>query len=474
MAATRLIALHINKGKTVAATLKQRLDYSQNPEKTEGKQYVSAYECDPETAWQEFDLSQKDYARIVGREGQVKVIAYQIRQSFKPGEVTPEEANRIGYETAMRFTKGRHAFTVSTHTDRAHIHNHIIFNSVTLDSGHRWRNFYFSGLALQHLSDLICLEHHLSVIIPRKPGERGPSSLYLSNASKRSRIREDISLILKENPADMEELLQELHKKGYEIKRGKYVSVWLPNSRNFIRFRSLGPGFTEEDIEKILRGDMQIPPLRQAKYQRRTASVPAISSAAQPLQIDLLIDIRKKLAEGKGKGYEYWATAYNNKQQAKILLFLQDNNIRSVEELSEKTKEVVYHYDSLALSVKMKEGRLKEIAAIKKSLIDYSKTKEVYAGYRKSGYSRKYFEAHREEIEKHKSAKKAFDQFPKGRIPKIRDLNAEYAEILEDVKQERRELKAARDDMKLYVNAQKDVRMILGDENEKPKHEKSI
>ena len=311
MAATRLIALHINKGKTVAATLKQRLDYSQNPEKTEGKQYVSAYECDPETAWQEFDLSQKDYARIVGREGQVKVIAYQIRQSFKPGEVTPEEANRIGYETAMRFTKGRHAFTVSTHTDRAHIHNHIIFNSVTLDSGHRWRNFYFSGLALQHLSDLICLEHHLSVIIPRKPGERGPSSLYLSNASKRSRIREDISLILKENPADMEDLLQELHKKGYEIKHGKYISVRLPNSRNFIRFRSLGPGFTEEDIEKILRGDMQIPPLRQAKYQRRTASVPDISSAAQPMQIDLLIDIRKKLAEGKGKGYEYWATAYS-------------------------------------------------------------------------------------------------------------------------------------------------------------------
>ena len=272
MAATRLIALHINKGKTVAATLKQRLDYSQNPEKTEGKQYVSAYECDPETAWQEFDLSQKDYARIVGREGQVKVIAYQIRQSFKPGEVTPEEANQIGYETAMRFTKGRHAFTVSTHTDRAHIHNHIIFNSVTLDSGHRWRNFYFSGLALQPLSDLICLEHHLSVIIPRKPGERGPSSLYLSNASKRSRIREDISLILKENPADMEDLLQELHKKGYEIKRGKYISVRLPNSRNFIRFRSLGPGFTEEDIEKILRGDMQVPPLRQAEYQRRTAS----------------------------------------------------------------------------------------------------------------------------------------------------------------------------------------------------------
>lgn len=126
MAATRLIALHVNKGKTVAQCLADRTDYSQNAAKTNDGEFISSYECDPKTADEEFLLSKRQYQHITGRQQKNNIIAYQIRQSFKPGEITPEEANQVGYETAMRWTKGKHAFIVATHIDKSHIHNHII------------------------------------------------------------------------------------------------------------------------------------------------------------------------------------------------------------------------------------------------------------------------------------------------------------------------------------------------------------
>ena len=126
MAATRLIAMHQTKGRSIAKCLKNRTDYAKNEKKTDGGELVSSYECDPKLVEDQFLLSKREYAQITGRHRDGDVIAYQIRQSFKPGEVTPKEANRIGYETAMRWTKGEHAFIVATHIDKAHIHNHII------------------------------------------------------------------------------------------------------------------------------------------------------------------------------------------------------------------------------------------------------------------------------------------------------------------------------------------------------------
>lgn len=133
MATTRIISMHVNQGKTIADCLTDRIDYSKNPKKTQGGELISAYECDPKTADAEFLYSKRQYQTITGREQRHDVIAYQVRQSFKPGEITPEDANRIGYEFAERFLKGRHAFFVATHTDKKHIHNHIIWNSTTLD-----------------------------------------------------------------------------------------------------------------------------------------------------------------------------------------------------------------------------------------------------------------------------------------------------------------------------------------------------
>ena len=158
LAATRLIALHKNKGMTVAACLKNRTDYIENPDKTEQGQFVSSYACSTLTADEEFMLTKRQYDLVNGRRQKSDVIAYQIRQSFKPGEISAEEANKVGYELAMRFTKGKYAFVVATHTDRQHIHNHVIFNSTALDGTRKFRDFFFSALAVQRLSDLICLQ----------------------------------------------------------------------------------------------------------------------------------------------------------------------------------------------------------------------------------------------------------------------------------------------------------------------------
>ena len=140
MATTRIIPMHINKGKTIAQCLKARVDYVKNPDKTEGGALISAYACSPETADQEFLLARSAYMAITGRKIHNEVIAYQLRQSFKPGEVTPEEANKIGYELASQFLKGEHAFIVATHNDRRHVHNHIVFCATALDGSRKFRD----------------------------------------------------------------------------------------------------------------------------------------------------------------------------------------------------------------------------------------------------------------------------------------------------------------------------------------------
>ena len=168
MAATRLIAMHQNKGKSISQCLKDRTDYAKNGEKTNGGELISSYACTPKCVEKQFADSKNEYYLNTGRTIPGDIIAYQIRQSFKPGEITPEEANRIGYETAMRWTKGNHAFIVATHIDRAHIHNHIIYNSTNLDCDQKFRDFLFCGMALQKVSDLVCLEHGMSVIKPKK------------------------------------------------------------------------------------------------------------------------------------------------------------------------------------------------------------------------------------------------------------------------------------------------------------------
>ena len=351
LAATRLIALHKNKGKSVAACLKSRTDYAKNPDKTNRGALVSSYQCSHLTADEEFMLSKRQYELMTGRRQKSDVIAYQVRQSFKPGEVTPEEANRIGYEFAERFLKGKHAFIVATHTDRAHIHNHVIFNSTAMDSTRKFRDFFFSALAVQRLSDLICLEHQLSVIEKKPYRERQKRVLYPPKESNRARLCGIIDTILAEKPEDYEAFLQKLEQQGYEVKRGKYTSVKGARQKRFIRFRTLGTGYSEEEIKAVLEG--------KAKHQPYQKQPPK----EQPFQ--LLVDIQGKMAQGKSVGYKKWATKFNLKEMSKTLLFLQEQKIGSAEELRESAAAATERYHAMGDSIKAAEARLTEIAVLK-------------------------------------------------------------------------------------------------------------
>lgn len=446
MAATRLIAMHTNKGRSIARCLKDRIDYAENGEKTDGGKYISSYECSPELADREFARNKQIYTQNTGRKYKGDIIAYQIRQSFKPGEISPDEANKVGYETAMRFTKGNHAFVVATHTDRAHIHNHIIFNAVNLDCNRKFRDSWFIALALQKVSDHVCLEHGLSVIKPRKPGVREKRTEYPKRISLREEIRLTVDELIGRGPKSLEELLFFFEQEGYEVKRGKHIALKGKGQQRFIRLDSLGDGYRQEDLrEKLEGGD---------------------GKSVQPRKrdFDLLIDIQKKLAEGKGGGYVRWSKVFNIKQVTKAVFFLQEHGVRTYEELAERADSTSRRFDELSEKIKSCDNRLMEISGMRKAIINYSKTRDTYIAYRKSGYSKKFYEAHREEITIHKAAKKAFSEYTKGgkKLPKVKDLNAEFCQILAEKKTMYGEYKQARKEMKDYQTAKYDIDRFLG------------
>jgi len=453
LAATRLIALHKNKGKSVAACLKSRTDYAQNPDKTQQGELVSSYECSPLTVDEEFMLSKRQYELATGRRQKSDVIAYQIRQSFKPGEITAEEANKVGYELAMRFTKGKYAFIVATHTDREHIHNHIIYNSTALDSTRKFRDFLLSGLAVQRLSDLICLEHQLSVIEIKPYRERQKRTLYPPRESNRDKLCAVIdSILLNEKPADFEIFLQKLEQQGYEIKRGKHTSVKGARQKRFIRFRTLGAGYSEDEIKAVIAGEAEHRPHQKQPPKEQS--------------FHLLVDIQAKLSEGKGEGYARWAKRYNLKEMSKTLIFLQENKIGSIEEMQERVNAATARYHELGDSIKAAEQRMAEIAVLRAHIVNYAKTRPVYDAYRKAGYSKKFLEEHREQITLHKAAKVAFDEASLKKLPKVKELDAEYSALLSQKKAAYPAYRKARDEMQELKKAQKNVELFFAEEKD--------
>ena len=439
-----------NKGKSIGACLHNHTNYVQNPDKTEQGELVSSYQCSPLTVDEEFLLTKRLYEQTTGRSQKSDVIAYQVRQSFKPGEVTPEKANRIGYEFAERFLKGKYAFIVATHTDRAHIHNHIIYNSTALDGTRKFKNFWLSSFAVQRLSDLICLEHQLSTIEYKPYRERQKRIVYPPKESNRDRLCSVIDSILAEKPKDYEDFLQRLEQQGYEVKRGKHTAVKGKGQKRFIRFRTLGAGYSEDEIKAVIA--------EEAEHRPHQKQPPK----EQPFH--LLVDIQAKLSEGKSEGYARWAKRYNLKEMSKTLIFLQENKIGSIEEMQERVDAATARYHELGDSIKGSEKRLAEIAVLKAHIINYAKTREVYAAYRKAGYSKAFLEAHREEITLHKAAKTAFDEAGLQKLPKVKELDAEFAELLTKKKAAYPDYRKARNEMQELVRAQKNVERFFAEE----------
>lgn len=242
-----------------------------------------------------------------------------------------------------------------------------------------------------------------------------------------------------------------LLEKEYEIKRGKHLAIKGRNQKRFVRMKSLGEGYSAEDIEKRIMGE--VPEQAERKSQKRWSRAKR--------DFDLLIDIQEKLKQGKGGGYKRWATVYNIKQMAQTLLFLQERNIRSYDVLSEKADVSSARFNELSQTIKDAEKRLGEIAVLRAHIINYAKTKDVYVAYRKAGYSKKFFEAHREEITLHKAAKEAFAALNGEKLPRVKELNAEYAEVLAKKKAAYAEYRQAKKEMQDYVTAKHNVDAFL-------------
>ena len=310
---------------------------------------------------------------------------------------------------------------------------------------------------MQRLSDLICLEHQLSVIEKKPYRERQKRITYPPRESNRDRLCSVIDEILQQKPTDYEDFLQKLEQQGYEIKRGKYTSVKGARQKRFIRFKTLGAGYSENEIKEVLAG--------KAEHRPRQKQPPK----EQPFQ--LLVDIQSKLAEGKSGGYECWAKKHNLKEMSKTLIFLQEQKIGSADELKERADAALSHYHELGDSIKAAEQRMTEIAILHTHIINYAKTRPVYDAYRKSGYSSKFLEAHREEITLHRAAKDAFDETGLKKLPKVKELNAEYSALLTKKKALYPAYRKARDEMQEIVKAQKNVELFFAEEKDSKEKE---
>ena len=453
MATTSIMPLHTGKGRSVRRAIQDSINYVKNPAKTDEGRLVTSYQCNGEIADAEFLLAKRQYIAATGRvRGKDDIIAYHLRQSFVPGEITPEEANRLGQELAKRFTKGDHAFIVCTHIDKAHIHNHIIWNAVNLDCDRKFRNFLGSTRAVRRLSDTICIENGYSIVENPKPHSKSYNK-WLGDAAKpshRETLRLAIDRALEQKPTDLDTLLAELKKSGCIVeRRGKHITLCAPGWKKPVRLRSLGEGYTQEDLTAVLAGTREHTPRK----------VPAAAPAAP--KVNLLVDIQAKLQAGKGKGYERWAKVFNLKQMAQTMTYLSEHDLLDYAALAAKTAAAAEKYNNLQTQIKTAEKRMEEIGTLRTYIIQYAKTRDTYVAYRKAGYSKKFLEEHREEITLHKAAKDAFDKLGLKKLPKVKDLNAAYAEILSQKKKLYPEYRRARDEMRELLTVKANVDRVL-------------
>ena len=442
--------------------MKERFDYGQNPDKTEGGELISSYGCDHMTADAEFLLSKAKYKAVTGREQRrdADVLCYQIRQSFKPGEITPEEANRIGYETAMRWTKGKYQFFVCTHIDKEHIHNHIYYNSTAYDRSRKFRNFIGSSFALRRLSDRVCLEHDLSVIANPKFHSKGRYLHYgqwlgeNQKLSQKEQIRLAIDAALTERPEDFADFLRRMETAGIQVKhgRGGVISFLVPGQQRAARFRAatLGDGYGPEDVQAVIDG----------KAPTRTATA---RKAPAPRRVNLLIDIQERMRQGKGPAYERWAKVYNLKQMAAALQYLKEHQLFEYDDLAAKTDAATERFHTLAGDIQQTEAELSRVSDLMAAVVQYAKTRPAFDGYKAAKYSRKYLAEHEAELADYRAAKAMMGELLGGeKLPKMAELKEKRRQLAARKKALYTEYRSAQEEMRQAVAVKANIDHLLG------------
>lgn len=456
MATTRLMPLHTGKGRTVAAALERTTNYVENPDKTNSGEFISAYECNPSIADQEFLFSKRQYETITGRnQGDSDVIAYHLRQSFKPGEIDPERANKIGYDFAMSLTKGKHAFIVCTHVDKAHVHSHIIFNSTSLDCTRKFRNFWGSSFAIRRLSDILCAENGLSIIENPKPS-RGSYGTWLGDEKPlpaRSQLERIIDGILAGGCKDYDSFLAAMQAANVEVRQGKHLAFRIPAGKRFIRCDSLSAEYSEKAIRERIVGK------RMVKAKEKAA-------LAAP---QMLIDIHARMRQANSPGFRRWAAKVNLKEMAKTMTYLKKKGLMDYAVLTKTSAEASVKYNDLSKRSRANAERMKQISELQRQIGVYSKTREVYMQYRKLPQKKqaKFYAEHTSEIIACEAAKRYFDSLGLKKFPPMQSLKQEYAALSAENKKIYPELKKARKEMMELLTVKHNVERILGMKPEK-------
>ena len=406
----------VTKIKAIRGTLNKALAYIMNPEKTDDKMLVSSYGCAAETAAQEFEWTRK----IAEQQGMnpVKIIARHVIQSFDVGEVSPELAHEIGKQFADEILAGKYEYVLTTHIDKDHVHNHLIFNAVDFVDHHAYKSYKKIYYDMREASDRLCKENGLSVIPPSQG--KGMSYMEYTEAKRETSWKQKLKQTIDRNiimAKDYDEFLKLMQDAGYEIKPGKYISFRAEGQERFTRAKTIGENYTEERIKERLQGHN--PRKRQMQTGRKG--------------ISLIGDIQERIKLIDSKGYEHKAKITILKEAARTLNYLTENNLLQYADLEKKVEDIHSSYARTGEELKSTEARLREVRPLIKNITNYQKLKPVYDAYMKAKDKSAFRAKHEAELVIFEAAKSTLlamqgDQ----KLPSLKSLQAEQQHLLED------------------------------------------
>lgn len=406
----------VTKIKAIRGTLSKAIAYILNPEKTDEKLLVSSYGCASETAAREFEWTRK----IAEQKGMnpVRIIARHVIQSFEIGEVTPEFAHEIGKQFADEILGGKYEYVLTTHIDKDHVHNHLIFNAVDFVNYHAYKSYKRIYYDMREVSDRLCKENGLSVIPPSQNKGMGYKEYTEAKrgTSWKQKLKQTIDRLVI-TAKDYDDFLRLMQEAGYEIKTGKYISFRAEGQERFTRSKTIGENYTEERIKERIAG-------RSPRRNRRQTV---------PKDISLIGDIQERIRLIDSKGYEHKAKLTILKEAARTLNYLTENNLLQYADLEKKVEDVHSSYDRTGKELKGVEARLREVQPLIKNISNYQRLKPVYDAFQKakdkSGFKAKH-EAELVIFEAARSTLLAMQGDEK--LPSLKTLQAEQQRLLDE------------------------------------------
>lgn len=406
----------VTKIKAIRGTLSKAIAYILNPEKTDEKLLVSSYGCASETAAREFEWTRK----IAEQKGMnpVRIIARHVIQSFEIGEVTPELAHEIGKQFADEILGGKYEYVLTTHIDKDHVHNHLIFNAVDFVDYHAYKSYKRIYYDMREVSDRLCKENGLSVIPPSQNKGMGYKEYTEAKrgTSWKQKLKQTIDRLVI-TAKDYDDFLRLMQEAGYEIKTGKYISFRAEGQERFTRSKTIGENYTEERIKERIAG-------RTPRRNRRQTV---------PKGISLIGDIQERIRLIDSKGYEYKAKLTILKEAARTLNYLTENNLLQYADLEKKVEDIHSSYDRTGKELKGVEARLREVQPLIKNISNYQRLKPVYDAFQKAKDKPGFKAKHEAELVIFEAARSTLLAMQGDeKLPSLKTLKAEQAQLFEE------------------------------------------